>query len=49
MSLLLLIIILVLLFGGGFGWHNWGPIGGGISIGTILIIILIIWLLGGLR
>ena len=54
MNLLLIIIVLFLLFGGGFGtyhaWGNYGPAyGGGIGIGTILVILLVVWLLGGLR
>ena len=50
MSLLLLIIILVLLLGGGGGYYGhtrWGPSGGaGVGLGTILAIILILYLLG---
>jgi hypothetical protein len=49
--MLILIIILILLFGGGsgyYGWNRWGPQGGaGIGLGTILIVCLIIYLLGG--
>ena len=49
--MLLLIIVLILLFG-GFGTYQgcnrWGYVhGGGIGLGTILIIILIVYLLGG--
>jgi hypothetical protein len=51
--MLILIIILLLFFGlggGYYGYHNWGPsYGGGIGIGTILIILLVLWLLGGWR
>jgi hypothetical protein len=51
--MLLLIILLILLFGGGAGYWghtNWGPQGGiGISLGTIPIILLVVWLLGGFR
>jgi hypothetical protein len=47
--MLLLIIVLILLFGGGLGYHhgynNWT--GGGISLGTILLVALIFWLLRG--
>src|SRR5580698_7184825 len=50
--MLLLIIILVLLFGGGggyYGFSRWGT-GGGLGIvGTVLLIVLIVYLLGGLR
>jgi hypothetical protein len=50
--MLLLIILLVLLFGGGggyYGYSRWG-MGGGIGIlGTVLIIVLVVYLLGGLH
>jgi hypothetical protein len=44
--MLLLVIILILLFGGFGAFHAWGPMGGGISIGTILLIVLVLYLLG---
>ena len=50
--MLLLIIILILLFGGGggyYGYSRWGA-GGGLGIlGTVLVIALVLYLLGGLR
>jgi hypothetical protein len=50
--MLLLIIILVLLFGGGggyYGYSRWGT-GGGIGIfGTVLLLVLVLYLVGGLR
>jgi hypothetical protein len=50
--MLLLIIVLVLLFGGGggyYGYSRWGT-GGGVGIlGTVLIIVLIMYLLGAVR
>jgi len=50
--MLLLIIILVLLFGGGggyYGYSRWGT-GGGLGIvGTVVVTVLIVYLLGGLR
>lgn len=50
--MLLLIIILVLLFGGGggyYGYSRWGA-GGGIGIlGTVLLVVLAVYLLGGVR
>ena len=50
--MLLLIVVLVLLFGGGggyYGYSRWGT-GGGLGIvGTVLIILLAVYLLGGLR
>jgi hypothetical protein len=49
---LLLIIVLVLLFGGGggyYGYSRWGT-GGGLGIfGTVLLIVLILYLLGVVR
>ena len=48
--MLLLIIILLLFFGAGGGYYGhtrWGPRGGaGIGLGTILLILLIVYLLG---
>ena len=50
--MLLLIIILLLLFGGGggyYGYSRWGT-GGGLGIvGTVLLVFLIVYLVGGLR
>jgi hypothetical protein len=50
--MLLLIIVLVLLFGGGggyYGYSRWGS-GGGIGIvGTVLLVVLLLYLFGGLR
>ena len=49
--MLLLIIILVLLFGGGggyYGYSRWGT-GGGLGIlGTVLLVVLIMYLVGAL-
>ena len=51
--MLILLIILVLVFGGGGGYYGhsrWGPSGGaGVGLGTILLIVFIVYLLGGLR
>jgi hypothetical protein len=48
--LILLIIFLVLVFAGGggyYGYGRWGARGGaGISLGTVLLILLICYLLG---
>lgn len=45
MGLILLIIVLLLLFGGGGHYFGGFPgLGGG--IGTVLFIVLILWLLG---
>ena len=52
MSLIVLIIILLLVFGGGggyYGYRTWGP-GGGIGIvGAVVIILVLLYLFGGLR
>lgn len=48
MNLIVLIIILLLLFGGG-GFYLGGPMVGGGLLGTILVIALIVYLMGGLR
>ena len=51
--MLILIIVLILLFGGGGGYYGhsrWGVGGGaGVSLGTIVLILLIVWMLGLLR
>ncbi len=51
--MLILIILLVLIFGGGGGYYGhsrWGPGGdAGIGLGTILLILLIAYMLGGFR
>ena len=48
--MLLLIVILLLLFAGGggyYGYNRWGSRGGaGISLGTVLVILLIAYMLG---
>jgi hypothetical protein len=50
--MLLIIILLVLLFAGGggyYGYSRWGT-GGGLGIvGTVLLIVLVLYLLGALR
>ena len=49
--MLLLIILLVLLFGGGgsYGYSRWGT-GGGLGIvGTVLLVLVVVYLFGGLR
>jgi hypothetical protein len=48
--LIILIILLVLVFAGGggyYGYGRWGARGGaGISLGTLLVILLVCYLLG---
>jgi hypothetical protein len=50
--MLLLIVLLVLLFGGGggyYGYSRWGT-GGGLGIvGTVLLIVFVVYLAGGLH
>ena len=50
--MLLLLVLLILLFGGGggyYGYSRWGY-GGGLGIvGTVLLIVLVVYLLGGIR
>jgi hypothetical protein len=50
--MLLLLILLLLLVGGGggyFGYSRWGT-GGGLGIfGTVLLIVVVLYLVGGLR
>jgi Protein of unknown function (DUF3309) len=50
--MLLLIIVLVLLFGGGggyYGYSRWGSRGGMGIVGTVLVIVLVMYLLGAVR
>jgi hypothetical protein len=50
-AMILLIILLVVLFGGGgyYGYSRWGR-GGGLGIvGTVLLIALVVYLVGGIR
>ena len=50
--MILLIILLVLLFGGGggyYGYSRWGTSGGMGVVGTVLLILVSVYLVGGLR
>lgn len=50
--MLLLIVVLVLLFGGGggyYGYSRWGTGGGMGILGTVLVIVLVLYLLGAIR
>jgi hypothetical protein len=52
MSLIVLILLVLLLGGGGgyYGHSRWGAGGGaGISLGTVLLIVLAVYVLGGIR
>ena len=44
--MLILLIILLVVLGGGGGYYARGPMGGGIGLGGILIIIFVLYLLG---
>ena len=52
-TMIILVIVLILLFGGGGGYYGhsrWGAGGGaGIGLGTVLLIFLAFYLMGGLR
>lgn len=50
-STLLIIVILVLLFGGGgyYGFNRYGGRGLGGVLGLLLLIIVVLWLVGGLQ
>ena len=48
MLLLLIVLILLFGFGGYWGGNRWNAdYGPGIGLGTVLVVCLIIWLLGG--
>jgi hypothetical protein len=50
--MLLLIILVVLLFGGGggyYGYSRWGTRGGLGLVGTVVLILVVLYLVGGLR
>lgn len=51
MIIAIIVILLILGTGGGYYGHaQWGPwAGGGIGLGTVLLILLICYLLGFLR
>lgn len=48
MNLLIILLILLLLFGGG-GFYYGGPVYGGSGLGFVLLVIIIIYLVGGFR
>lgn len=49
LTTLLIVVLLVLLLTGFFGHRRYGPRGLGGALGIVLIIILILWLAGGVR
>ena len=46
--LLIIILLVLLLGGGGYGYRTYGPVGGSEIVGTLLIVILVLWLVGAL-
>jgi Protein of unknown function (DUF3309) len=52
MGTILIIVLLVLLLGGGggyYGYRRYGGAGVGGALGLVLIILLVLWLVGGLQ
>jgi hypothetical protein len=52
MGTILIIILLILLLGGGGGYYGYSRYGGrgiGGALGLVLIILLVLWLVGGLH
>ena len=51
-AMLLLIILLVLVLGGGggyYGYSRWGAGGGLGVVGTVVLVLVLVYLLGGMR
>ncbi|MDP2332954.1 MAG: DUF3309 family protein [Reyranella sp.] len=52
MSTILIVVILILLLGGGGGYYGYSRYGGrglGGVLGLVLLIVVVLWLFGGLR
>ena len=52
MSTILIIVVLILLFGGGGGYYGYNRYGGRVLcgvLGIVLVVLIVIWLLGGLH
>ena len=52
MSTLLIIILLILVFGGGGGFYAHSRYGGrglGGVLGTVLLVVVVLWLVGGIH
>ena len=52
MSTILIIVLLLLLLGGGGGYYGYNRFGGrglGGAIGLVVVVLLALWLFGGLR
>jgi hypothetical protein len=51
MSTILIIVILILIFGGGGGYYahgRYGSTGLGGVLGTVLVVLFLVWLRGGI-
>jgi hypothetical protein len=51
-SMLILLIVLLLLFGGGggyYGYSRWGTNGGLGIFGIVLLVVVLVYLFGGIR
>ena len=52
MLLIIMIVVLILVLGGGggyYGYNRWGYAGGGVGLGTVLLILLVCYFLGVFR
>jgi hypothetical protein len=49
LTIIIIVLLILALGGGGLGYRHYGGAGLGGVLGTVLIIILILWLLGALH
>ena len=52
MGMILLVVLIVLLLGGGGGYYGYSRYGGagiGGALGLVLVILVVLWLLGGVH
>ena len=52
MGFIILLVILLLLFGGGGGYYahrSYGTVGLGGVVGLIVVVLVVVWLFGGLH
>ena len=49
MKILLVVLVIVLLFGGGGGYYYYGPGPGLGLVGSVLVVLLLLYVLGYLR
>ena len=50
--LIIVLLLLLVVFGGGggyYGYSRWGPRGGMGVVGTVLLIVVVLYLVGALR